>query len=701
MGKICCTESDSNQRVPSIPPTTYDNTTGMINLKNQYNDIKAKNQKFYDDLIEQEKILENYKSFLTEYNYHINDIRDHLNISLFKGVSNENLFNKQDNKEIIDKMEATSNKINEFEDLIKKQKNELKKLENNLEAIQEQLDEMEEDAQKNPKKVQSIQQNLNNTNNITQNLQNNQTLFDRKKIAIENDIKEIQNKTGQKINKIKNKTRSIKGSEKFIKKTESIFLKGSMLLGIKDFRKVKNIYKSIYLFDKKEADNNYYNQPTLVIKNWHETCYINDNYDIYDINYEIKAMGLEENMTFTNTSFYLNFNYNYEIILLEIDGTQVDYEVEKFAVRFDINLKNLESNKIHIKYKESPVVNQDKIEMRKLYRLNYYGLSKMLAGKTAKFILINQSSFEIINFEDEFFIKSGDNKYEWGGEVPEEGKRTLVRMSKKEGNVNFEEINKIKSVNDTPLKKTTLKLPLCFSDGNNNIINLKYWSNQTKQIKVDQKLRIYEIDFINTNSPVGEFIIKGTLKNRCKGEWTVNLTNEEIEALIPQDFKDKKQEFRAIANNIIKEYDSEHKDDLVVVPNVTKIGKWINKNIKYDINYIGRNDVTAFNTYNIKTGVCHHFTILLNALMYSLGYQAIYVSGFASDLKNYLTIETAHAWSLIKIEGKWLPFDATWGIFSGKLPLTHLFHNYGSTRKRTISTDEIKFEKTILNADVS
>ena len=57
-------------------------------------------------------------------------------------------------------------------------------------------------------------------------------------------------------------------------------------------------------------------------------------------------------------------------------------------------------------------------EMRNIYRRKSYGLSGGLMGQKAKYILINYSNFEIINFEEEFFIKnekSGAIQYEWGG----------------------------------------------------------------------------------------------------------------------------------------------------------------------------------------------------------------------------------------------------------------------------------------------
>jgi hypothetical protein len=334
---------------------------------------------------------------------------------------------------------------------------------------------------------------------------------------------------------------------------------------------------------------------------------------------------------------------------------------------------------------------------RKLNRTKYYGLSERLVGENAKYILKNESDLEIINFENEFFLKTKDNEYQWGGKVPEGGKKTVVRMSKKEGKVNFEEKHIIKSVDNNLIKNTTTEIPFCYVGGNNQIINFKYFSPQTEKIMLNQKKKIFEIKYMNTKSKTVEFNVHGELINRCKGNWSINLTKEEIDSLIPPDFKQNKIAFNKIANDIISQYDIEHKDDLILVPSVVKIGKWIKQNIKYDITYVGMNQITATETLNNKRGVCHHITKLFNALMYSLGYQTLYILGYALDKKIKYGIEDAHAWSLVNLDGKWLPFDATWGIFSGKLPVTHIFKQTDCQGIKTISYDKVKVEQINVN----
>jgi hypothetical protein len=384
-----------------------------------------------------------------------------------------------------------------------------------------------------------------------------------------------------------------------------------------------------------------------------------------------------------------------EIIEFEIDDKKANYKYEKYSLKFEINLKNMESNKIHIKYKEKPSSSKEKegesIE-RKFYRNNYYGLSKNIKGQMAKFTLIIKCDFEIISFEDLFFVKINEKEYTWGGEVPPEGKRTLVKLSKNIGKLNFEEITRIESEKNKPLEKTKLTVPLSFQGGNNEILKLEYSSQQTDDIKFKKESRQYEINFKNIKYTYGEFIIKDELMNKCKGEWNCDLTDEEIEKQIPKDYKNNKEKFKEIAEQIIKNYDEVHKDDTIKVTDIFKIGKWVNENIKYDISYKGRNDISAFETYKNKVGVCHHFTKLFNAFIYSLGFKCVYVSGYVMKNKDYFSSENAHAWSLIKVNGKWLPFDATWGIFTGKLPICHIFHSYFSEGTRTQGSDFIEIK---------
>ena len=68
--------------------------------------------------------------------------------------------------------------------------------------------------------------------------------------------------------------------------------------------------------------------------------------------------------------------------------------------------------------------------------------------------------------------------------------------------------------------------------------------------------------------------------------------------------------------------------------------------------------------------------------------------------KEYVIILLNYCWSLIKIDGKWLPFDATWGIFSGKLPVTLVFKQFESKGAETLSYDKLKFEQIFVQGNI-
>ena len=113
-------------------------------------------------------------------------------------------------------------------------------------------------------------------------------------------------------------------------------------------------------------------------------------------------------------------------------------------------------------------------------------------------------------------------------------------------------------------------------------------------------------------------------------------------------------------------------------PKHIKIGRWINKNLKYDLKYLGKK-MTVEEILNKLTGVCEHFTILYNALLNSIGIKTIYTTGYAYNSKEKLLnnpSNNTHAWTIAFIDNKWIPLDSTWGILEGQLPLSHVFDTF-------------------------
>ena len=688
----------------------------LNDLEKRFNDIRSKSSKFNDDIKEKEKYIPNYRELLEEFNRQIIGLKDNLNIAYLNQKHFGNLFSKEESDELLNDIENISSKIVEMESLIEKQKTEIKSLESNIEIIQEKFNETKNDTLNSPNEqnrkfsvdIQSIKRLIEQTEAIIKKLNENKEFYDQKKNEIENEIHKMQDKTEIKVTKIKTTRKKTLNTLILNKKNYSItdihdsfFEKASELFGIRDFTKAKEMLKSIYISNNQESGDSSSDEPKLISKKWHQTCYINDEFDTHYINYELKAVGLPDGNTFTTASLFFDLDGKIEINQFEIEGKPANFEFHENFMRFDINLKNLESKKINIIYKESPKIEkltEGQKELRNIYRRKYYGLPERLVGQNGKYILVNISSFEIINFEDEFFIKidkSGQVEYQWGGIIPENGKKTIVRLSRREAHIKFHEKYTLKAIdNNTFINNSSIKITTGYKYGNNSIIEYSYKSKQNPNIKVDENKNIIEVHYKNTNRQLGEFILKGELTNRCKGEWRIKLTDEEIESLVPPDYKTNKEEFKRISLDIINKYNLEHKNEVLAVPDATKIGKWVKKNITFDNTYTGMNQKTATETLYERKGVCHHITKLFNALMYSLGYQVLYILGYFIDTTKSFSIKDSHAWSLIKINGKWLPFDVTNGIFSGKLPVTYVFKQIGYISIEPIQCyDKVEFEK--------
>ena len=683
------------------------NNPVTIKYENEYKEIIQINDNYYQDIKTQNNYIENCQSEINNINDRIATNKEKSNISVIKDNEN-NMKLIQLKKEILSKineiigsLKLITNKNSELKGLVNNFQNyEVTTIKCNLEDIQSLLNEMNKiyENNKNIKNIQDSQREIykmygNRIKNNILSIKNTHEYFDNEK------------KIYEKIKKnIDDEFTNIKNLEKVLTEnidklnTEGRNLFGSMLMGvnIQLILTAKDTFDTSRLFN--DEKNKIYNssKPDLLRENWHEICEIYEDYDLHEINFEIKAIGLLKNQIYNvaSVSFYNDPTTLIEILQFEIDGMQSNYTLDNFSLDFNINLENFQSNKIHFIYKESKKLNElkeEEIISRKFYRQNYYGLSQNLKGRTAKFILKLKCNFEIVSLEDEFFLKK-EGKYEWGGEVPEGGKRTLVKLSKKEAKWSFNIKHHIKSIDGSNLENTHLTVPIFFDGGNNQIQNLNVMSNQTNNIEKNKKN--YIVNFENTNSNIGEFIIKGTLINKCKSIWKCDFTTEEIENEIPEDIKKDKNELEKIARNIINNYNENNKNNLIIIPDIVKIGKWVHKNIKFDNSYSGNKNITAMEIYSVKKGVCEQFTKLFNGLLYSLGYQVIKVTGYAVEKSNIFSNNCSHVWSLIKIYDDWLPFDATWGIFTGKLPVCHIFSNYFTNKKSTRGVDTVTIEKS-------
>jgi hypothetical protein len=399
---------------------------------------------------------------------------------------------------------------------------------------------------------------------------------------------------------------------------------------------------------------------------------------MYDVYFILKAVGLSKNSTFEKGSFSLKSNST--VNLLTVNDKKTEFKKYSYRIEFKINLKNLQTAKIHIKYKhfKNKDYSSKDLAERKLNCYNYYGISSKTNPKLmGKFILILKGNLDIIDFEDNFFVKNEKNKneseYVWGGKVPSEGKETRITFTRKKAMWNTNIYIKTSSGNNR-INSFHYNVKTKFFGGNNNIISLDYSSPQTKNIYLDEENRQFIAEYKNKNK--FEFNLNLIIENNSKG-LDVDLTDDQVVAQMPKEDVRDKEQLKVIAKKIIQDFDKEHKNSEFEYYDFMKIGKWVKDNIKYNYSYTGKHELTAMDIYKKRAGVCHHFTRLSNALLFSLGYKVAYILGYVVQGGISFSYDDCHAWSVIKIGNKWYPFDSTWGLLKGKVHISHVFSNIG------------------------
>ena len=177
-------------------------------------------------------------------------------------------------------------------------------IENILFNIQNNINQLYETNINN--KCIEIEQLIDIMQVIFNDFEKNKNKFDTKNNIIIEEIKKLKNIHNNLINQDKERVKKNQKNENKIQNNKIIkkrFIEQSFLFNIKNVSKKLDLYKTINLFKNDEEDelnNNYCN---LIKKNYHEICYIYDDYDIHDVYFTLKAVGLYGALSFTLGSF--------------------------------------------------------------------------------------------------------------------------------------------------------------------------------------------------------------------------------------------------------------------------------------------------------------------------------------------------------------------------------------------------------------
>ncbi len=630
-------------------------------------DLKDSKSFYEKDLCEYyNKINKNNDKNSEEKKYDFSELENRKNNdkNSFNNEFNNDIFNYNRNKN----SENNNTDLNNINSLYSKLNNE-NQFNNNIDnynknSLFENNDLYSFNSHENKKSIDSNNNNsnMNKLNDIPETSSNNNTKLNINLPKKSNSItsNDLNNKINSvpNNNNILNKNVTIKPTKQIEEEEEEI---NSELMKKKQ-RENKQITNENENENEEEEEEEFF-QPELLKNNWEQTTILTeDGGQEVEIKCILKAVGLKPDSSYTKWYYTFDIYSDIQIIFSKInDIPEKNPLVEDHLLTFHFKLKNNEELPIHFKYKS---IRKDR---SLFYNQLYVGLNSLLAERNAKFTLICPEQLTIIKFKQKLFTEvEQDKKWFFEGKVPDEGLITKIAVSLTKAKWKLTLTEKFIAEND--IKNTTFSTSVLFEGGNNKILSNEIESSMGNKIdnetikKTNDK---YEITFKNLNVKECYFSNIITLENSTKSNYKIS---KNIEIKTPEDEIKNKEKFIATINHIFqvdKSNDEKH----------IKISKYVKKIMKYKLSYSGK-ILTASEILEKKEGVCEHYTILLNALLNCIGIPALYVTGYCiNEVKDGR--DGTHVWSLCKINKKWIPIDPTWGIFDGKLPISHIFGKIG------------------------
>ena len=378
----------------------------------------------------------------------------------------------------------------------------------------------------------------------------------------------------------------------------------------------------------------------------------------------------------------ITYGIRFDSQIYDVHCNLNNFEYDSHNIKFHLNLENKEI--IHIEFD----YNKKILNICEYYRNEFILINNIFKGAVGKYEVIIPEKYILICEEKEIFYPLNKNTYVWNGVIPNEGLNEWFKISYKKAKWIAQFSQEIENIylNDH-IRMVEITIPKYYKGGNLELEN--YEIKCSLGSGVDNKYifeegNLYRIKMENVASDKVFYQIISTFHNNILSNWIIDIEDEKKITKIDDEIKNS---FRQIVNQIFEKDKSNN-------PNFFKIGKYVHEYLTYDKTYSGR-EMDVYQIYKEKRGVCEHFTILYNTLLNSIDIPAIYVCGFANNGEGGKTQindvnNERHAWTLAKIEGRWIPLDATWGILKGILPVSHIFQHYFKTKIKHTMIGEVK-----------
>ena len=335
-----------------------------------------------------------------------------------------------------------------------------------------------------------------------------------------------------------------------------------------------------------------------------------------------------------------------------------------------INLVYLLNQVIHKGYFNICIF--DKIKTEILYKKEGVIIPLISKSKNCDYkYKIIPEGYKFLGLQNNVLTKDADNDntFIYNGECPTESKTDIIRFAPEEtmwkADMSFSLTLSTEFQNSI-----SMMIPRYYRGGKLKNSYYRIFSTQNKEFKEEKIL--YNYTYLNVEIPPAN---SKTLGIDLHTAFT-NKLSEEFEINFPESFysingQNVDSEIKAKAQEIAN-------DDTYYpgYPNYYKIGQFVHSHITYDLKYFGK-DYTPKEIYNLKKGVCEHYTILYNEMLNAIGIKTLYLTGWAfqNDETSGNKDTIGHAWTAALINGKWMELDATWGLFEG-VPAGHILKGF-------------------------
>ena len=427
---------------------------------------------------------------------------------------------------------------------------------------------------------------------------------------------------------------------------------------------INYIFQEYYLNDRLlQGDSN-----TLTITKSSLKSKLLLNGELTTLSITLKGINLPEGINVNKYNIGLSKEGDFKLLNVEISKKGISYKKEGNIIFFEnMNLKNNEEIKLTIEYQ---ITNTKSFNLIHKESLGLPPNDKEYEGE-----IYIYCSNELELFGRLVLFKRNDNgTYYWKGTVPNNGIGDIIHVGLK--SAKWKANYNATAVKTTPFGKLNGRfiIPYIFQGGNNKIKYYKVENNNAKKIDGKNIIKDKANLIFNCRGDTIFYKIITEFSNKVSSDYSIDLQNYKYKSTATELTNKKAKEI------LLKDNSND--------PDYLKLGKWVKRNIKYDDNYEGK-QMSIEEILNKRIGVCEHFTQLYNALLHSINIPAIYTFGYAITNEQSLKSnnKVLHAWSLVKINSKWIPIDSTWGIFEGRLPVSHVFESYFERTFKFVSID--------------